>query len=318
MKFRIVLIELCCLFLMCMHAGGQYLYSPEIRRQDNNLIELTGLTGNLHYDLSMSAVKDFSADSGKSKHPAVRPARYSPLVAGLYSAVIPGAGQFYTKSYWQSAAFFGAEVIAWVVYASYEKKGDQQTTAFQQYADLHWSVVTYAQWINANFGRSINIIPNPNNTLKPWQQVNWTDLNAVEDAIAADPNIQPTGFSHRLAPYGDQQYYEMIGKYAEFGGGWDDAGSFTKADILANGGIGNVTQKFLDYRDMRSKANSYYNIATTVSYVIVANHIFSALEAAFNASRTNHRIQLQGHIQSRNIYGNMVEFVPTLNVKYEL
>jgi hypothetical protein len=69
---------------------------------------------------------------------------------------------------------------------------------------------------------------------------------------------------------------------------------------------------------MRGKANSYYNIGTTVSYVIVANHVFSALEAALNASKINHRIQLQGHIQSRRIYGNLVEFVPTLNVKYEL
>jgi hypothetical protein len=245
------------------------------------------------------------------------------LAAGLYSAVLPGAGQFYTKSYWQSAAFFGAEVLAWVVYASYEKKGDQQTNAFQQYADLHWSVVTYAQWINANFGRSINIVSNPNNTLKSWQQVDWADLNAAEDQIAGDQSIQPTGFTHKLAPHGDQQFYEMIGKYSQFGGGWDDAatfqaGGYTKADVLANNGIGNVSPRFLAYRDMRGKANSYYNIGTTVSYIIVANHLLSALEAALNASNINHRIQLQGHIQSRSIYGTMVEFVPTLNVNYEL
>ena len=72
------------------------------------------------------------------------------------------------------------------------------------------------------------------------------------------------------------------------------------------------------YSHMRGDANSFYNIATTVSYVIVANHIFSALEAALNASRINHRIQLEGHIESRTIYGNLIEFVPTLNVKYEL
>ena len=315
MKYRFLILELCGLCILFSHAGGQYKFSSLLRHQD---ICRAGLTGSLPYDISMNADQDFSADSGSTRISAVKKSGYSPLAAGLFSAVVPGAGQFYTKSYWQSAAFFGAEVIAWVVYASYENKGNQQTTAFQQYADEHWSVVTYAQWINANFGRSINIIPNPNNTLKPWQQVDWIDLNAVEDAIAGDQNIQPTGFTHRLAPHGDQQYYEMIGKYAEFGGGWDDAGSFTKADILKNNGIGNVSQRFLDYRDMRGKANSYYNIATTVSYVIVANHVLSALEAAFNASRINHRIQLQGHIQSRNIYGTMVEFVPTLNVKYEL
>jgi len=315
MKYRFMIVELCGLFMLFNQADGQLKDVPALRHQD---VCPTKLTGSLHYDISMNADKDFPADSVSNNPYAVNKIRYSPLTAGLFSAVVPGAGQLYTRTYWQSAAFFGAEVIAWIVYASYEKKGNQQTDAFQQYADQHWSVVTYAQWINANFGRSINITPNPNNNLKPWQQVNWTDLNAVEDAIAGDQNIQPTGFTHKLAPYGDQQYYEMIGKYAEFGGGWDDAASFTKADILANNGIGNVTQKFLYYRDMRAKANSYYNIATTVSYVIVANHVLSALEAAFNASRINHRIQLQGHIQSRNIYGTMVEFVPTLSVKYEL
>jgi hypothetical protein len=69
---------------------------------------------------------------------------------------------------------------------------------------------------------------------------------------------------------------------------------------------------------MRGDANSSFNIATAVSYVIVANHVFSALEAAFNASNINHRLQLQGHIESRRVYGNMVEFVPTLHVQYEL
>jgi hypothetical protein len=317
MKYRFMILTLCALTIVSLHAYGQYKYTPVPRQQD------ISLTGSLHYDMAMNAGLDFPADSARRKPVVVKKTRYSPLAAGLYSAVLPGAGQFYTKSYWQSAAFFGAEVLAWVVYASYEKKGDQQTNAFQQYADLHWSVVTYAQWINANFGRSINIVSNPNNTLKSWQQVDWADLNAAEDQIAGDQSIQPTGFTHKLAPHGDQQFYEMIGKLSQFGGGWDDAatfqaGGYTKADVLANNGIGNVSPRFLAYRDMRGKANSYYNIGTTVSYIIVANHLLSALEAALNASNINHRIQLQGHIQSRSIYGTMVEFVPTLNVNYEL
>ena len=115
----------------------------------------------------------------------------------------------------------------------------------------------------------------------------------------------------------------MIGKYSQFGGGWEDApyfkaGGYTKADVIANNGIGNVSTDFIRYSHMRGDANNFYNIATTVSYVIVANHVFSALEAAWNASKINHRIQFQGHIESRRIYGNLIEFEPTLQVKYEL
>ena len=232
---------------------------------------------------------------------------------------MPGAGQFYTKSYWQSAAFFGAEVLAWVVYAKYENQGNQRTDAFQQFANDHWSVAQYANWMNINYGQTINI--NPDQSLKPWQRVNWNDLNNAEGNIEKLTDAQGTpntGFTHNLAPYGDQQYYEMIGKYSQFGGGWDDATAYTKADVLGNNGIGNVSPRFIAYSHMRGDANSSYNIASTVSYIIVANHVFSALEAAFNASKINHRIQLQGHIESRRVYGNLVEFVPTIHVAYGL
>jgi hypothetical protein len=266
----------------------------------------------LQYDFSTNINDENSSDSSGAASTVVYKRLYSPLRAGLFSAVIPGAGQFYTKNYWQSAAFLGAEVLMWVMYATYEKKGDNQTNLFQKYADEHWSVVRYAGWINANFNKSLSLTTDPG--LQSW----WNDLNAAEDAIGGDLTIQPTGFTHKLAPHGDQQYYEMIGKYAQFVGGWDDASGFTKEDVLGNNGIGNVSPRFLAYSTMRGDANNFYNIATTVSYVIIANHVLSALEAAWNASKLNHRIKLQGHIESRRVYGNIVEFVPTLHLEYEL
>jgi hypothetical protein len=289
-----------------MNMHGQYKIDPAV--QNNRC----SLTGNLQYDLSRDINGDSSADSSDAARTVDSKRLYSPFRAGLFSAVIPGAGQFYTKTYWQSAAFFGAEVLLWVLYATYENKGDSETEIFQRSADENWSVVRYTGWINANFGQSISI--NPDQSLKPWERIHWGELNAVEDQIGGNMNIQPTGFTHKLAPHGDQQYYEMIGKYAQFGSGWDDASAFTKNDVLTE----NVTNNFLKYRDMRGKANSFYNIETTVSYIIVANHVFSALEAAWNASKLNHRIKLEGHIESRQIDGNIVEFVPPLHLEYEL
>ena len=299
-------MEICSLFLLCMNLHGQYRICPAIH---NNRCSLTG---NLQYDFSTNINDENSSDSSGAASTVVYKRLYSPLRAGLFSAVIPGAGQFYTKNYWQSAAFLGAEVLMWVMYATYEKKGDNQTNLFQKYADEHWSVVRYAGWINANFNKSLSLTTDPG--LQSW----WNDLNAAEDAIGGDLTIQPTGFTHKLAPHGDQQYYEMIGKYSQFGGGWDDASGFTKEDVLGNNGIGNVSPRFLAYSTMRGDANNFYNIATTVSYVIIANHVLSALEAAWNASKLNHRIKLQGHIESRRVYGNIVEFVPTLHLEYEL
>ena len=317
MKSTVLVLEICSPFLLCTNMQGQY----KSDSADHNNVRF--LTGNLQYDLSMNIDSVSNADSSVAARPVAYKRLYSPLRAGLFSAVIPGAGQFYTKNYWQSAAFFGAEVLMWVMYATYENKGNNQTNLFQKNADANWSVVSYAGWINddVNFGQAviqalghkINIDPNPN--LKPWERVNWSELNSVEENIGVTTG---TGFTHKLAPHGDQQYYEMIGKYSQFGGGWSDAIGFTKEDVIADNGIGNVSPQFLAYSRMRGDANSSYNIATTVSYVIVANHVLSALEAAWNASKLNHRIKLQGHIESRRIYGNIVEFVPTLHLEYEL
>ena len=313
MKFRLMIVEICIVFVLVALAQGQFKYALTEQQKD---VQLTGF---LQHDLALNAGGDLLVDSASVKRTVIKKVRYSPLTAGLLSAVVPGAGQFYTKSYWQSASFLGAEVLVWIAYAMYERQGNQRTDAFQQFADAHWSVAQYATWMNINYGQAINI--NPDQSLQSWLRVNWNDLNNAEGNIEklADAQGTPnTGFTHHLAPYGDQQYYEMIGKYSQFGGGWDDARTYTKTDVLANNGIGNVSPRFIEYSHMRGNANSSYNIATTVSYLIVANHVFSALEAAFNAASINHKIQLEAHIQSRRVFDTVVEFVPTLQVKYEL
>jgi hypothetical protein len=313
MKSRLMILEIYGLFLLCLNMHGQYRIDPTVQ---NNVCSLTG---NLQYDLSTAINSDSSADSFAATRTVSYNRLYSPALAGLFSAILPGAGQFYTKSYWQSAAFFGAEVLMWVAYTAYENKGDQKTDEFQKFADEHWSVIRYAYWIRDNYPTYYNntIVPGQQSTdiAQPWNYVDWPQLNSSEEQIGG---VQHSGFSHKLAPYRDQQYYEMIGKYAQFGGGWDDAAGFTKEDIVANEGLGDVTAQFHAYSKMRGETEDFYTVATDVSYLIVANHVLSALEAAWNASRLNHRIKLQGHIESRRIYGNFVEFVPTLHLEYEL
>lgn len=278
-------------------------------------------TGNLHSDFILQTEQNLSLSHLDTITNIPQNKVYSPLTAGLYSAIVPGAGQFYAKSYWQSTAFFGTEVLMWVLYATYESKGDRQTNDFQQYADANWSAVRYAYWIRDNFPsfyeQDIVVGNPPPNISQPWNFINWDNLNKVEDQIGQQATSdQPTGFTHQLPHRPEQQYYELIGKYPQFGGGWDDAstfkpGGFTKDDIL----ISNVSPNFLKYSHMRGDANSFYNIATTASYVLVANHILSALEAAWNASVKNHELHLQGHIKSRVIFEDIVEFVPTVDLE---
>jgi hypothetical protein len=202
----------------------------------------------------------------------------SPFLAAALSAAVPGSGEFYSKSYVKSGAFFAAEIISWVVNLSYNRKGDRATREFQNFADLNWSVVEYAAWINEN-GRNYNpnvncfVTIDPNTSLPPWKRVNWAELNQCERLLGGL-------FSHSLPPYGDQQYYELIGKYPQYNPGWADA---DRSHISEE----NISALFRSYAGMRGRANDFYNVASTAILVVVLNHILSAADAAWSASRYN-------------------------------
>ena len=239
------------------------------------------------------------------------PAKKSAFLAGFLSLAVPGAGEFYTKSYWRAGGFVLAEAGLWVVYAVYSSKGDQQTTMFQDFADNHWSVVRYAQWIQDNAPK-LNpdvtsftgwLIPGTE-TFQPWNRVSWDELNKVENKIA---QMSGNGFTHLLPHRPQQQYYELIGKYPQFASGWDDAGVMTPERILKS----DVSQRFLDYAAMRGKANDYYNIATTGSVLLVVNHLLSAIDAAWSAAQFNNQLKLEAHLQPVVRSADFVEFVPT-------
>ncbi|MDW8109510.1 MAG: DUF5683 domain-containing protein [Candidatus Kryptonium sp.] len=240
-------------------------------------IELT--TGQVGLDFSVFSYK------GEDK---LEQKRYSPLKAGLMSALVPGSGEFYTKSYLKSALFFTAEVVLWVVYFNYTKKGDEQTRWYRQYADENWSVVDYALWMNEWMRRyggqdAPMISINPNENLKPWQRVDWSRLNEAERYIS----IRAGGFSHTLPSYGEQQYYELIGKYHQYSPGWNDFDrNFVPRDVSEL----KPTPKFKFYSRERGKANDFYSVASISAFVIVANHILSAVDASMTAILKNREL----------------------------
>jgi hypothetical protein len=279
----------------------------------------SALTGNFDVDFYASKVEQaqISADSVRTEMPK----RYSPMTAGLLSAVVPGAGQFYTQSYWQSITTFSVEVAMWVLYAVYNKKGDRQTNNFQTYADQNWSVVRYVNWIQLELPEfdvsGIIISNNPN--LPPWQRVNWTNLNLLESKIGdAATSGKYYGFSHDLPLRPQQQYYELIGKYPQFVGGWDDAwnGSislYTDDDVMAE----KVSANFSSYSVMRGQANTYYAVASTATYVLIANHVLSAMEAAWNAAHKNHEMRMRASILPRVQMDGYVEYVSSFSMSID-
>jgi hypothetical protein len=237
------------------------------------------LTGNARIDFLSQADLKPKFQPASNQEGTVEHSGKSPWIAAGLSVVIPGAGEFYAESYWKATAFFVADVALWVMAYSYDKRGDRQTDSFQDFANGHWSVVRYAKYAADNLAPTGGdysglFIPGTEGR-PPWEQVNWSVLNAMERAIAATGPGQY--YSHTLAPYNDQQYYEMIGKYPQFNQGWDDAPpSFVYGDP--------VTSHFHSYASERGKANDYYTIASTYVTIAVVSHVLSAIDAAWSAS----------------------------------
>jgi len=227
----------------------------------------------------------------------------SPWLAGALSLVVPGAGELYSESYLKGGIFFAVEAVAWVVAYTYDKKGDRQTDLFQTFADDHWSVVQYAIWMNAN--RSANIAIDPNTSLPSWERVIWDTLNHYEQIAASVPL---SGFTHVLPMHGLQQYYELIGKYPQYSPGWFDYAYQTDTTLTPS-------KMFLDYSSMRGKANDYYNMASAAFSVIIANHVISALDAFFTASRFNKSVHAEASLRVRQTpFGPVAERVGTLKI----
>ena len=266
----------------------------------DDLNQELNLTGNLHADskiiqstYSPSIVNPLADDM---------PDKKSPVLSGVLSAIVPGAGQVYNGDYWIAGIFVAVEAALITTAVVYDNKGDDQTNLFQNYADdytnpdHHWSVVDYAEWLAQYHDADLTkILILGTENLPPWEQVNWAELNAAE-----------TG-SHHLYPHGDQQYYEMIGKYHQYAAGWNDYTGGANNDLISS--------NFTYYSGLRGQANDYYNTASTAIVGVYINHLLSAAEAVWGATRFNSNIAMNFRVETQNLAGG-TELVPTVKMKF--
>jgi hypothetical protein len=219
----------------------------------------------------------------------------SSLAAGVFSLIIPGAGQVYnggTGNYLKAAGFLALEAAAIAVNIAWNNKGNNQTTFFQNYANGHYSALRYAQWIALNYKRWDPTISQTliNEMLAEVQKNNFEKLNAVETDLGTTSDGQ--FFTHNLPAYGQQQYYELIGKYPQFREGWNlNAGADTVNVTYDQLKYNVEVEQDNYYMGQRGLANHYYSVAGTALGVVIANHFLSAIEAAIWAHGHNKEIE---------------------------
>ena len=228
-----------------------------------------------------------------------------PGKAVLLSAILPGAGQYYAKSPIMAAAFLAIEIGAWAGVAIYHKEGMDKEDEFIAYADDHWTYLDdvfsstyssaqanpadeytyleYEYWVATEFG-------NPNREgeytegLDEWEQLDWDDKLEY---------LPSNGFTHELLPDDkDQQYYEMIGKYDQFGAGWPDAydaedNPFEEDNPWRFKTYNQVRENYLN---LRKDSNDALDTSKNFAIVVMANHLLSALHAGLSVTWYNRKL----------------------------
>ncbi len=195
-----------------------------------------------------------------------------------------------------------------------------------------WSPLRYAQWLNEYVdylndlpdGRLVDAAPistgaavsgvdfsNPG----AWSETEQLlvrrlilDIQAVERRVYHPET--GAAFSHQLPFFGEQQYYELVGKYFQFAPGWNDyafevtGGVPTWKDADGNylvsidpeltgpgGTKPNVSPSFYLYADRHGSANALLRRASRISILFFVNHLLAAAEAAISARLHNRRLE---------------------------
>lgn len=263
--------------------------------QNSGSVQTAKLSGNLYTDNNFYL--NALPENLVSKNLLIdQETRKSPWLGSLFSFILPGAGEFYAESYWKAGIFLALEAGVVTTAIIYNNKGNNETNVFQDYANAHWSAVKYAHWLvdyaQAN-GETVTIDDNR------VRQGDYSQIHIVENMFS--------NLSHNLAPYGDQQYYEMIGKYDQFAGGWDD---FNPDQLTTTP----ISPNFNYYSDLRGKANDYFAVASTAVIGIYINHFLSAIDAYWSTTVYNKELAVNMSVDPKRYADNII-LVPTVNFK---
>lgn len=245
----------------------------------------------------------------------------NPAIAFGLSAVLPGAGQVYNGNTLRAIAYAGLEVGLWAGYISWRSRGVDGEAAYQVFAHQDWSVARYAEWLNdypGYGGEPLNTaliegidLMNPDG----WSEAQRsTMLDFFEELRGAERqsryvNADGTGtgatFSHVLEDFGEQQYYELIGKYFQYGPGWDDwcagrdpdsAECLTLEDFNNRDQFAAKTDLFFEYAEDHAAANTLLRRASRVSSFVLLNHALSAFDALLTARFNNRGIAINSGV----------------------
>ncbi len=246
------------------------------------------------------ALTEFRVSGGEDSRGFMTTISETPGLAFLSSAILPGFGQAAHGQWWKTALFAGIEIGAIALMIERRNYARSVERDFWDMADNNWSVVQYAQFLEAYTHLDVDIrdmltaeglaiyqnegqiTPRFNNDID-WDMIDIESLREIErNTLYANGNL----FSHVLPDYGSQQYYELVSKYFQYGPGWVDWGGNLN---IVNGGVADMPQLWRDHNRLEEDFNEAYRFSRNMMKVLLVNHIVSGFDAFFTSRIRNFR-----------------------------
>ncbi len=210
----------------------------------------------------------------------------------LYSLLLPGLGQYKNGDpLWKSAIFVGVELASIAGWVQWSKQAEDIRNQYEQFGDSHW---TLKSWVE-------NTLLNPITGLVQYDdfQLDGTHKLSLHlsgilaenygEFVSSDSLVSHPEwiYSDDLTLSKDQHFYENIGKYDQFVGGWDDIEQWYVKEKTVEDTIEIIlmTPNKNDYIVERGRSNEFLQMVNYAITAIMFNHVISGLEAVFTNQR---------------------------------
>jgi len=214
----------------------------------------------------------------------------SPGRAFLMSMVVPGTGQLYADAKWRALIYAGVEAVGWTFWATSKAKGNRLEEDYQDYADQNWALDRW--YINSLTNEQSGPSRGSFGSHHIYVEYQGMEYQAHEDTLNKYlPDWESLMASGTIDPIRTRDFYENIGKYDQFAGGWDDFSDYNaEADTLYMSPLRD------DYLTQRLNSNDAFKMATNFVYVLMFNHLISAFDANIAAKKYRSEDQVSWHV----------------------
>ena len=233
----------------------------------------------------------------------------------IMSLILPGAGQYYNHSpLWKTASFLGVELGTALAWNYFQNEAEKRKDEYQIFADQNW---TLENWVTNRFNPPSHI-----HESQSWYNFTaLTKLTGTHDMtliisgdLANELNMKRVSsdsldahpewfYSGDVVVVRDRHFYENIGKYDQFVGGWNDAATawyWEEKDVGDSTEIVIKTPNKQKFIDKRYESNRLLSAAKYSITVLMFNHVISGIESVWtNQKKANANNKKQASVKSK-------------------